>query len=36
MSTSSNRQFDQIARMGLPNYVQLNSTPAGEGQKEVG
>ena len=30
------RQFDMIARMGLENYVQLNSAPAGEGQKEVG
>ena len=29
-------QFDQIARMGLANYIQLNSTPAGEGHKEVG
>ena len=24
-------QFDMIARMGLENYVQLNSKPAGEG-----
>src|SRR4029079_5146352 len=23
-------QFDKIARMGLPNYIQLNSKPAGE------
>jgi len=30
------RQFDMIARMGLQNYVQLNSAPAGEGKKEVG
>jgi bacterioferritin len=30
------RQFDMIARMGLENYVQLNSAPAGEDQKEVG
>ncbi|KWV92551.1 MULTISPECIES: bacterioferritin [unclassified Erythrobacter] len=25
-------QFDMIARMGLENYVQLNSKPAGEGE----
>ncbi|MBX7502136.1 bacterioferritin [Qipengyuania mesophila] len=25
-------QFDMIARMGLENYVQLNSRPAGEGE----
>jgi bacterioferritin len=24
------KQFDMIARMGLPNYIQLNSKPAGE------
>jgi len=30
------RQFDMIARMGMQNYVQLNSAPAGEDQKEVG
>jgi len=30
------RQFDMIARMGLQNYVQLNSAPAGEAKKEVG
>jgi bacterioferritin len=24
-------QFDMIARMGLQNYIQLNSSPAGEG-----
>ena len=29
-------QFDMIARMGLQNYVQLNSAPAGEQEKEVG
>ncbi len=29
-------QFDLIARMGLPNYVQLNSAAAGEAAKEVG
>ncbi len=27
-------QFDMIARMGLENYVQLNSTPAGEQENE--
>ena len=26
-------QFDMIARMGLENYVQLNSKPAGEGEE---
>ena len=26
-------QFDMIARMGLENYVQLNSKPAGEGDE---
>ncbi len=26
-------QFDMIARMGLQNYVQLNSKPAGEGEE---
>ena len=26
-------QFDMIARMGLENYVQLNSRPAGEGEE---
>ena len=25
-------QFDMIARMGLENYVQLNSKPAGDGE----
>ena len=25
-------QFDMIARMGLENYVQLNSKPVGEGE----
>ena len=30
------RQFDMIARMGIANYVQLNSAAAGEGKKEVG
>ena len=25
-------QFDMIARMGLQNYIQLNSKPAGEGE----
>jgi bacterioferritin len=27
------RQFEMIARMGLPNYVQLQSRPAGEGDE---
>jgi bacterioferritin len=27
------KQFDLIARMGLPNYIQLNSKPAGEGEE---
>ena len=27
-------QFDMIARMGLENYVQLNSKPAGEGESQ--
>jgi bacterioferritin len=27
-------QFDMIARMGLENYVQLNSRPAGEGGED--
>ncbi|MBX7483165.1 bacterioferritin [Qipengyuania qiaonensis] len=27
-------QFDMIARMGLENYVQLNSKPAGEGEDD--
>ena len=26
-------QFDMIERMGLQNYVQLNSKPAGEGEQ---
>ena len=30
------QQFEMIARMGLQNYVQLNSAPAGEHEKEVG
>ena len=29
-------QFDMIERMGLQNYVQLNSSPAGEAQENVG
>ena len=29
-------QFDMIARMGLENYVQLNSKPAGEGESGAG
>ncbi len=27
------KQFDLIARMGLQNYIQLNSKPAGEGDQ---
>ena len=29
-------QFDMIERMGLQNYVQLNSKPAGEAQENAG
>lgn len=29
-------QFDMIKRMGLQNYVQLNSSPADDSEKEVG
>ena len=29
-------QFDMIERMGLQNYVQLNSSPAGEAQENAG
>ena len=29
-------QFDMIERMGLQNYVQLQSRPAGEGETEAG
>ena len=29
-------QFDMIARMGLENYVQLQSRPAGEGETKAG
>lgn len=29
-------QFDMIARMGLQNYVQLQSAPAGEGETKAG
>ena len=29
-------QFDMIERMGLPNYVQLQSHPAGEGETKAG
>ncbi|MFB0613441.1 bacterioferritin [Aurantiacibacter poecillastricola] len=29
-------QFDMIARMGIENYVQLNSKAAGEGENDAG
>lgn len=29
-------QFDMIERMGLQNYVQLNSSPAGDAQENAG
>ena len=29
-------QFDMIKRMGLENYIQLNSSSAGESEKQVG
>ena len=29
-------QFDMIERMGLQNYVQLNSKPAGDAQENAG
>ena len=29
-------QFDMIARMGIENYVQLNSVAAGEGENDAG
>ena len=29
-------QFDMIARMGLQNYIQLNSAPAGDDGKDAG
>lgn len=29
-------QFDMIARMGLQNYTQLQSAPAGEGETQAG
>ena len=30
------RQFDLIARMGLENYIQINSRPAGDGEGAAG